>query len=194
MDTTNPDPRERARDYKTQQDPTDAPAESTGESKPRTHRTPEQWQDLASQRIEEAMRAGEFDNLAGKGKPLNPDPDPFTPADMKMANSLLRNNELVPAWISDRKAVLAAIAQFRAKMQTTAAAYQAALESVEAPHQRMQLVQRYNAQVETWRQEIGELNKRIQTQNLRQPVTFLEIYKLRLDDELASIGAPVNRQ
>ncbi|MBK8046033.1 MAG: DUF1992 domain-containing protein [Anaerolineales bacterium] len=194
MDTTNPDPRERARDYKTQEEPPDAPAESTTDSKSRLHRTPEQWQDLVSQRIEEAMRAGEFDNLAGKGKPLNPDPDPFTPADMKMANSLLRNNELVPAWISDRKAVLEAIERFRVKLQTTAAAYQTALESVTVPQHREELVKRYNAQVESWRQEIIELNKRIQTQNLRQPVTFLEIYKLRLDDELASIGAPVNRQ
>ena len=138
--------------------------------------------------------AGEFDNLPGKGKPLNPDPDPFTPADMKMANSLLRNNELVPAWISDRIAVLDAIERFRTKLETTATAYQRAFESVELPQHREDLVRGYNAQVDSWRQEITDLNRRIQTQNLRQPVTFLEIFKLQLEHELARISAPVHRE
>jgi hypothetical protein len=38
--------------------------------------------------------------------------------------------------------------------------------------------------VESWRAEVVELNKRILTQNLKQPVVFLEIFPLRLEDEL----------
>lgn len=51
----------------------------------RVHRSPEQWNDLINQRIEEAMRTGEFDNLRGKGKPLNLAPAPHVPPEMQMA-------------------------------------------------------------------------------------------------------------
>ena len=37
----------------------------------------EEWGDIVTQRIEDAIRQGHFDNLAGKGKPLNLNRDPF---------------------------------------------------------------------------------------------------------------------
>ena len=67
------------------------------------------------------MRNGAFDNLRNKGKPLDTAPDPHVPPDMQMANSLLKNNDLSPAWISDRGAMLAAIERFREKLRTVAA-------------------------------------------------------------------------
>ena len=106
MSDPNPDPRAKADAYRNGE--ADPPADVQPQSRP-GRRSPEQWSDLISQRIEEAMRDGHFDNLRGKGKPLNPAPDPHIPPDMQMANSLLKNNELVPAWISDRNAVLAAV-------------------------------------------------------------------------------------
>ena len=47
-----------------------------------------------------------------------------------------------------------------------------------------ELDQLWSRYVEAWRAEIVEINKRILTQNLKQPVTFLEIYSLRLEEEL----------
>ena len=166
-----PNPQERAQEYKEQQAPELPPQE-------RGRRTPEQWRDLVSQRIEEAMRDGAFDNLRNKGKPIDPQPDPLTPTDMQMANTLLKNNELVPAWIADRRELLAAIERFQAQMEAGIAAHRTALAAADAAEQAV-LAQRWAAQVARWRQEAAALNRRIDAQNFRQPV-FLEILKVRV--------------
>jgi len=46
--------------------------------------------------IQEAMARGEFDDLKGKGKPLDLNTYFATPEELRMAYSLLKNNEYVP--------------------------------------------------------------------------------------------------
>src|SRR5215213_3369582 len=46
--------------------------------------------------IKEAMARGEFDNLAGKGKPLDLEAYFNTPEDLRMAYSILKSNDFVP--------------------------------------------------------------------------------------------------
>ncbi|MCB9113740.1 MAG: DUF1992 domain-containing protein [Caldilinea sp.] len=181
MSDPNPDPRAKADAYRNGE--ADPPADVQPQSRP-GRRSPEQWSDLISQRIEEAMRDGHFDNLRGKGKPLNPAPDPHIPPDMQMANSLLKNNELVPAWISDRNAVLAAVEAMQGKIRRAAADYSVALRSAETAAAREQVETRWQAHLSTLREEVRALNRRIELQNFKQPVSFLEIYKVRLEDEV----------
>lgn len=178
-----PDPNARADAYRRAQEGDD---ETTPQRPP--HRTPEEWRDLISQRIEDAMRAGQFDNLRNKGKPLDPAPEPHVPPDMQMANSLLKNNELTPAWIADRNAMLAEIERFRAKLRQVVTDFQAQREQARSTAAQAALEQRWQTQVATWQEEIRLLNRRIELQNFKQPVTFLEIVKLRLADEIKRAG------
>jgi hypothetical protein len=46
--------------------------------------------------IRKAMERGDFDNLKGKGKPLDLDVYFSTPEDIRMAFSILKSNEFVP--------------------------------------------------------------------------------------------------
>ena len=55
--------------------------------------------------IKEAIARGEFDNLAGKGKPIDLDAYFSTPEDLRMAFSMLRSNDFVPAEIEMLKEV-----------------------------------------------------------------------------------------
>ena len=48
------------------------------------------------QKIKEAMARGEFDNLAGSGKPLDLEAYFNTPEDLRMAYSMLKSNDFVP--------------------------------------------------------------------------------------------------
>ena len=48
-------------------------------------------------RIREAMARGEFDNLPGKGKPIDLDAYFNTPEDLRMAFAMLKANDFVPA-------------------------------------------------------------------------------------------------
>ncbi|HEX8186104.1 MAG TPA: DUF1992 domain-containing protein [Blastocatellia bacterium] len=51
---------------------------------------------LVEEKIREAMANGEFDNLPGKGKPLDLDSYFATPEDVRMAYSLLKNTGFIP--------------------------------------------------------------------------------------------------
>jgi hypothetical protein len=46
--------------------------------------------------IQEAIARGEFDNLEGKGKPLDLDAYFATPEDVRMGYSVLKSNKFVP--------------------------------------------------------------------------------------------------
>jgi hypothetical protein len=56
---------------------------------------------VTDQIIENAMRAGEFSNLRGLGKPLKLDADAHTPEHLRMAHKILQDNDMAPAWIMD---------------------------------------------------------------------------------------------
>ena len=48
------------------------------------------------EKIRKAMEAGDFDNLKGKGKPLDLTAYFNTPEDLRLAYALLKSNEFVP--------------------------------------------------------------------------------------------------
>ena len=48
------------------------------------------------QKIRAAIERGDFDNLEGKGKPLDLDAYFATPEDMRMAFAMLKSNDFVP--------------------------------------------------------------------------------------------------
>ena len=50
----------------------------------------------ADEKIKEAIAKGEFDNLPGKGRPLDLDAYFATPEDLRMGYSLLKNANIIP--------------------------------------------------------------------------------------------------
>ena len=68
------------------------------------------------QKIREAMARGEFDNLAGSGKPLDLDAYFNTPEDLRMAFSMLKSNDFVPEEVE----VFKEIAELSEKIKTCA--------------------------------------------------------------------------
>lgn len=67
---------------------------------------------IALGRIEEAINNGEFENLRGKGKPLNLNYLDRVPPEMRMAYTVLRNSGFVPEEIS----LLREIGELREKL------------------------------------------------------------------------------
>jgi hypothetical protein len=61
------------------------------------------WDAIIEGKIAEAQRAGAFDNLPGRGKPLDLDDDRLIPEDIRMAYRILKNAGFVPAEIEARK-------------------------------------------------------------------------------------------
>ena len=60
---------------------------------------------IAENKIKEAMRQGQFDNLEGKGKPLEFEDDSFVPPDLRMAYKVLKNSGFLPPEIETEKEI-----------------------------------------------------------------------------------------
>jgi hypothetical protein len=58
---------------------------------------------VVEERIQAAMRRGEFDELPGAGKPLDLDDDPLVPAEVRVAYRILKNAGFVPPEVLVRR-------------------------------------------------------------------------------------------
>jgi hypothetical protein len=61
---------------------------------------------LAENRIQAAIEAGEFDNLIGKGQPLNLGDDSHILPELRMAYKILKNADCLPPELELRKEVV----------------------------------------------------------------------------------------
>jgi len=60
---------------------------------------------VAEQKLEEAARAGEFDNLPGAGKPLDLGDDALVAPELRMAHRVLKNAGLLPPEVELRREI-----------------------------------------------------------------------------------------
>lgn len=58
---------------------------------------------IAEERIQEAVRRGDFDHLPGAGRPLALDDDPLVPAEVRVAFRILKNAGYVPPEVLERR-------------------------------------------------------------------------------------------
>ncbi|MDQ0113209.1 DnaJ family domain-containing protein [Paenibacillus harenae] len=61
---------------------------------------------LAEEKIREAIRKGEFDNLPGAGKPLPPDDMDSVPEELRVGYKLLKNAGMLPEEMQLRKEMI----------------------------------------------------------------------------------------
>jgi hypothetical protein len=62
---------------------------------------------LVEERIQEALRRGEFDDLPGAGRPLDLDDDALVPPEVRIAYRILKNSGFVPPEILERREIAA---------------------------------------------------------------------------------------
>src|SRR5436853_2050749 len=60
---------------------------------------------IVEERIQEAQKEGVFDNLPGKGKPLNLDDDSSIPEDLRLTFKVLKNAHCLPIEMELRKEI-----------------------------------------------------------------------------------------
>lgn len=146
------------------------------------------WRSAVDRLIDEAQKKGAFDNLPGKGRPLNLKKNPYAP-DQSLAYDLLQNNNYTLPWIADRQGILEKIAIFRQELQQLWRRQQARRQGTPDAARAAALRQQWQAVVQEMGERVRELNKEIADVNLNIPVDRLEILKLNLENELERIGA-----
>jgi hypothetical protein len=130
----------------------------------------DKWESIAERKIREAMAEGAFDNLTGKGQPLNLEEDPYEDPSLRMAHRLLRNNGFAPAWIEEAKDLEHAIEMARRDLAR-------ALDG-RAAQERQRILDGFRGQ-------IAEINRRILTHNLKTPSTQFHMRPVDAEDLIA---------
>ncbi len=148
-----------------------------------------QWHDLMEDLIEDGRRRGLFDALPGAGKPLNLDRNIYEGSNT-LANQLMKDNDIHPAWLSNRLGVVEKIERFRSEMSRTWERYRSAFDQAQGQSHRQALNVGWDEVCRSWQSRIEEINKEIASYNLKRPREQMELYALRLADELKRIEAP----
>ena len=63
------------------------------------------YQRIVEERIREAQKKGEFDNLPGRGKPLSLEDESHIPEDLRIAYKILKNADCLPPEILEKKEI-----------------------------------------------------------------------------------------
>ncbi len=104
----------------------------------------DKWESIADRKIREAIAAGEFENLPDKGKPIPLDQNPFEDPSLWMAHHLLRVNGFAPPWIEEAR-------------------------DLDAEAERLRSLAASACELDRFREQAAELNRRILTYNLKCP-------------------------
>ena len=153
-------------------------------------RSSRDWETAVEKTIREAMERGDFDNLAGKGKPLDLEINPFVPGDRRQAFRILQNAGVAPDWIEQDKDIRAektALEMFwqkqarwfqeRAARLKTLAPDRMIAEHEQLARSRDQILARY-------RDRAAALNKIIDTFNLKVPSGTRHHGRIQIQDEI----------
>jgi hypothetical protein len=126
---------------------------------------------MAEKMLREAIEAGEFDDLPGKGQPVDLRENPFEDPDLRVVHKLLRDAGFAPAWIEERKDI---DATFEAARQTLTRAWKIYRPGGISPNDAA-----WGRNVAEFRAEAAELNGRVKLYNLKVPAT---VFQRRLFD------------
>jgi hypothetical protein len=146
------------------------------------------WDSLIDDLIEDGRSQGKFDNLPGHGKPLNLGGNPYA-KESELANSLLKDNNVLPPWLAQRSDIQRQTEALRAMIGQLWPRYEREYRFVQDEGVRGALIVAWDDEVQRLEAALAKLNKQIESYNLKRPLNNLELFKLRLDDELARVGA-----
>jgi len=141
------------------------------------------WESLIDKKIREAMERGEFDNLAGQGEPIDLSENPYEDPDWRTAHRMLRNAGFAPSRIEERKDIDAELAVARSNL---ARVWGIRRNARDTEHERSAAVRWQNA-LETFREKVDELNRRINVWNLKAPAIAFQRKRIDVETEIRSL-------
>lgn len=137
--------------------------------------------------IQNAMDRGAFENLRGKGKPLNMRENPLVAKEWRMAYSMLEQEGFALPWMEDRKEIEKQLKEALKVLKRTWDWRTAKLAQgdtsplVESEWRKAQA---------RFSEVVVELNKRIDAYNAQIPADVFYRPRIRLERELAAITHP----
>ncbi len=146
------------------------------------------YKTVVDQIIHEAQERGDFENLPGKGKPLDLEENHWA-GDMQLAYKMLKDNNFTLPWIADRNDMVEEIQAVRDKIKHQWQLFGPQVLAMANGGQLAMAERRYTALMMQWETAIGNSNRRIRDINHSIPVVKLKLVPLHLSTELTRIGA-----
>lgn len=143
------------------------------------------WESLIDQRIREAMEQGEFDDLPGKGKPVDTSENPFEDPELRLAHRILRNAGFAPSWIEERKDIEA---NFEIARNQLSKAWMI-LKKAQGSENERGAGARWEKALNSFTQQVGDLNRRIILWNLKVPAPGFQRTLIDAQQEIERIRA-----
>jgi DnaJ family protein C protein 28 len=144
------------------------------------------WESLIDQKIREAMEQGEFDDLTGKGEPIDTSVNPFEDPEMRLAHRMPRNAGFAPSWIEERKDIDSEFENARRQLSRVWTVLQNALGTDNERGARA----RWEKAVASFRKQAGDLNRRIVAWNLKVPAAGFQRRLIEIEKEVSRIEHP----
>lgn len=147
------------------------------------------WESWIDQQIREAQERGQFDDLPGKGRPLDLTPNPYAQGE-ELAFKILKDAGYAPDWIELDKAIRGKLDRARAVMARRWEWREARLGDLEgrsdrwSDAEREQVLVSWQHAVATFETELDQINKEITELNLKVPSPRFQRSKLDLRREL----------
>lgn len=157
------------------------------------------WESAVEKQLREAMERGEFDHLEGRGKPLQWEENPYTPPDWRLAYKLLKDAGYAPDWIEADKEIRAERARLYTALERHTRWEQAQQEraarlpQARAADERRRLQEARQTVIRRFRREAGELNRLIDTYNIKAPTTSVHHPRIPIEEELARFEKGLER-
>ncbi len=137
------------------------------------------WQSAIEDQIKKLMDEGAFDDLPGKGKPIQWDDNPYADPDAQAAHQLLKNAGFTLPWIEERQQIEADLEAARRAL-IRSRRWVAAQDRVLYP----------DAEDEWWRavarfrETVAALNRRIRDYNLKVPSDAFQRLTINAEREI----------
>jgi DnaJ family protein C protein 28 len=134
--------------------------------------------------IRKAMEEGAFDDLRGKGKPLNLNENPFLEPEWRLAFSMLQNEGFTLPWMEKRNDIENELVAAR---ESLARAWAWRQEKMAGGLEVTFIEGEWEKAQARFREKVADLNKRIQNYNLEAPALVFQRAKIDVEKEIEEL-------
>ena len=136
------------------------------------------------EQIRKAIQEGAFDNMPGKGKPLDLDINPYEEADWGMAFRMLRSSGYTLPWIETRREIVHELEEARCAL---ARSWQWRSEHQGQKLEPAVIEREWQSALTIFETKIEDLNRRIFNYNLEIPSNQFSRLTINLEREFSII-------
>jgi DnaJ family protein C protein 28 len=136
------------------------------------------------EQIRRAIEEGQFDNLAGKGKPIQWDENPFEDPGWRLANKILRDGGFTLPWIEARREIETSLEESCARLKL---AWRHRYAALDAQQSYVQVEDEWKRAVDAFQTQIAAINKRILAYNIEVPLERFQRFYVDAEKEIEAV-------